>query len=100
MLRENSRFQAHPNAAFQEVDDEVFVVTNDNRLHNLRDPVAVTIWRHLEEAPIDSQTLTNKIVAEFDVEFSTAQADIDAFLKDALGKNLIEEIEEEASEST
>jgi hypothetical protein len=69
------------------------VVTEDNRLHNLRDDVAVAIWQELERAPVDIQSLTVSITSRFDVEASAARIDIDTFLADALEKKLIVEVE-------
>jgi len=92
MTDDAPRYQAHPTAAFQEANAEVFVVTEDNRLHNLRDDVAVQIWQKLEEEPITTADLVRTITTEFQVEPATAQADIEDFLREALEKKLIVEV--------
>ena len=93
MSDDTPQYQAHPTAAFQDVDSEVFVVTEDNRLHNLRDEVAVVIWQELERQPTDMANLVQTITSQFDVEPTTAQTDIETFLEEALKKKLIVEVE-------
>ena len=95
-MSDNSpQYQAHPTAAFQDVDSEVFVVTEDNRLHNLRDEVAVAIWQELERQPTNAVNLVQAITSQFDVEPTTAQTDIETFLQEALEKKLIVEVKKQ-----
>ena len=85
------RYQIHPDAAWQRSADEVFVVTADNRLHNLRDAVAVTLWLALESsATIDA--LVDAIVGDFEVSGDIAREDVQAFIDDAEERALIQRV--------
>ena len=92
-MREDAeiRYQIHPDAAWQEAADEIFVVTADNRLHNLRDAVSVTLW-HTLQAGVSIDALVDQVVTEFDVSGDEALEDIQSFIDDAEERALIQRV--------
>jgi len=85
------RYQIHPDTAWQEAADEIFVVTADNRLHNLRDAVSVTLW-HTLQAGASIDALVDQVVTEFDVSADEALEDIQSFIGDAEERALIQRV--------
>ena len=85
------RYRIHPDAAWQRSANEVFVVTADNRLHNLRDEVSVALWSALvPHATLDA--LVDAVVQDFDVSPDVAREDTRAFLEDAEERALIQRV--------
>jgi len=85
------RYRIHPDAAWQQSANEIFVVTADNRLHNLRDEVSVALWAALEpDATLEG--LVDTIVQEFEVSPDVARQDTRDFLEDAEERALIQRV--------
>ena len=85
------RWKIHSRVAFQKVEDGFFVITPDNALHQLNDPVAIRIWELLETEPSSVNDLVDRITGEFDVDAGTAKTDIQEFLAGALQRDMLEE---------
>ena len=81
MQNERMRYRANPNTATQEAEGEVFIVTPDNRFHNLRDPVASFLWNRLETESLTLDELVEEVVGEFEVEADLARRDVAEFLQ-------------------
>lgn len=88
-MKEHARYAVHPQVAFREVEGEMFIVTPDNRFHNLVDPVSVAIWRACDAAPCTEDDLVDVVTSTFRVDEAAARADLDAFLADAVLKDLL-----------
>ncbi|GMV43135.1 MAG: hypothetical protein AMXMBFR64_48510 [Myxococcales bacterium] len=86
---EQLHYAIHPQVAFREVEGEMFIVTPDNRFHNLVDPVSVSIWRACDGTPRTEADLTAMVVATFRVDEATARADLAAFLANAVKLHLL-----------
>ena len=84
------KWKIHPRVAFQKVEDGFFVITPDNALHQLNDPVAIRIWETLDGEASSVSELVAVITREFDVDPSTAKADIQEFLAGAMQREMIE----------
>ena len=89
MTTETGAYSIHPQAAFREIEGEVFIVTPDNHFHNLSDPVAAAIWRACDERPRTMDELVVLITERFDVTEQTAREDLEAFLRDGMSKDLL-----------
>lgn len=88
-MKEQTRYAVHPQVAFREVEGEMFIVTPDNRFHNLVDPVAVAIWRTCDGGPSTEDELVAVVTSSFQVDETAARADLQTFLADAVQKNLL-----------
>lgn len=88
-MSDSPRYAVHPQVAFREVEGEVFIVSPDNRFHNLVDPVSVAVWRACDEEPRGEDALVALVTGRFRVDEATARADLRAFLDDALAKSLL-----------
>jgi hypothetical protein len=84
------RFSISPHVAWRIVDEQVFAVTGDGRLHHVASPVGVLVWRKLDSGVGGRDELLAAVLAEFAVARTTAQKDLDEFLADLQGKKVIE----------
>ena len=85
------RFQIHPDVAWQQAADEVFVVTADNRLHNLRDAVSVHLWNALQ-TDLSMESLVASLLDEFDVSEAEAREDLLTFIQEIEELQLIQRV--------
>ena len=92
MTETPTRYRANPNTATQSVDSEVFVVTSDNRFHNLKDPVATFLWTSLEGAPLTLTELVERVLVEFEVTEETATNDVQEFVEQGCAQGLFTEV--------
>lgn len=76
-------------AAWQQVEENVIVVTSLTRKMHILEGVGGRIW-HLLENPIKSNELIEQIQAEYDAPPGQIQADAEDFLKELLDKSIIE----------
>lgn len=88
-MTDQQRYAIHPQVAFREVEGEVFIVTPDNRFHNLVDPVSVAVWRACDEEACDEDALVALVTTRFRVDADTARSDLRTFLEDAVQKALL-----------
>lgn len=74
--------------AYQRAGTEVFVVTTDNRLHDIRDAVGIFVFFLLEQNALPLLELTKCCLNHFDADPDVAQSQIKAFLENGVAKGL------------
>ena len=79
----------HSTVAFQRVEEGFFVITPDNALHQLQDPVSIRLWEKLDEGIGTLEDLVNCICDEFDVSAEVAEKDIRDFLQNGVARALL-----------
>lgn len=84
------KWKIHSRVAFQRVEEGFFVITPDNALHQLNDPVAIRIWESLDSTEASVGELVDIVTGEFDIDAVTAKSDIREFLSGALQREMIE----------
>ncbi len=77
-----------PDVAWREVDGELFAITPDGMLHNVRSAVGVRIFALLL-AGSSLVDIGATIAAEFAVDDATAQADLDQYVAALLAKGIL-----------
>ena len=82
-------WQIHSTVAFQWVENGFFVITSDNALHQLQDPVSVMLWEKLDEGVSKLDELVSCICSEFSVNEEDARRDIQEFLDVGVERELI-----------
>lgn len=82
-------YRRHPTAAYTEVEGEVFIVTSDNRLHNLRGSSALTLWQLLADGPSDIDGLARELTRRFDVEWDRARQDVKSFVDRSVERGVL-----------
>ncbi|MFH2137110.1 MAG: PqqD family protein [Candidatus Omnitrophota bacterium] len=75
-------------AAWQEIEDNVVVVTPANSKVHVLSGIGGRVWQLLEEEKTGQQ-LSEIIIEEFDVGIEQVQADVDGFLQELLEKEII-----------
>ena len=76
MSEHAARYAPHKNAAWRAIDDHVFIITPDNRQHELAGEVETVVWHACVKAPQSVAELTRAVVEAFDVDPEVAEADI------------------------
>ena len=87
---DTSRYTVHPNAAWRRVDDHVFVITPDNRQHELFGEVETVVWEACAAGPQSIPDLARLIVETFDVEGEAAMEDITEFVASMVEAGLLD----------
>ncbi len=82
------RPRRHEKAAWREVDDEIFVTAPDGETVFTLDQVAASIWR-LCDGDTDVPGLVEKLMAEYEIDRETLTTDVDEFLIELAGQELI-----------
>lgn len=86
------RLGIHPGAAWRVIDGHVFVITSDNRQHELSGEVELLVWRLCDGAPRTVADLAAAIVAEFDVTEAEASADLRKFVDELLEARVLTQL--------
>jgi hypothetical protein len=84
-------YRIAPEVAWRLVEGELFAVTGDGRLHNVRSAVGLHIWSLLVTGA-DRETLLDAIVANYSVSEEDAGRDLDDFLDSLLDRALIRRV--------
>jgi hypothetical protein len=80
---------ARPNQVSSRVGDELVILDLDSSMYYSLDPVGARIFELLQEpTPLDA--LVQKVTAEFDVDASTAGADLMALVAALIAERLVE----------
>ncbi|NUN15538.1 MAG: PqqD family protein [Myxococcales bacterium] len=74
--------------AYQRAAGEVFVVTADNRLHDIRDNVGIFLFLLLEQNALSLDNLVERCMEQFEVEPAVAKIQIQSFLDEGVEKGL------------
>lgn len=83
-----ARYLRRPDLRAVEMDGELVMMGREQgEYYSLKD-VAASLWQHLAE-PRTADELSDLVATEYDVQVEDCRADIDAFLADLLGKDLI-----------
>ncbi len=85
---ENQPIQRNPDMLFSHIDDEVVMMSIETGEYYGLNPVASRIWELLEH-PHTMEQLIDKLLQEFDIDESTCRRDVQTFLKQLAGKQLI-----------
>ena len=88
-MSNQAEWEIHSTVAFQRVENGFFVITADNALHQLQDPVSVMIWEKLDEGVSRLEQLVACVCSEFSVNEEEARRDIQEFLDVGLERELI-----------
>lgn len=75
-----NRYEVHPNAAWRSVDDHIFVITPDNRQHELEGDVESVVWQACSQAPQSIDALVALVVERFEVDRELAVDDLTEFV--------------------
>lgn len=75
-----TRYAIGPDVAYRVIDGHVFIITPDNRQHELAGGVELCVWRLCEAGPRTEYELVRAIMADFEVDAADAQADLRGFL--------------------
>lgn len=68
------------NLSTQDIDGELVILDKDNgQIHQLN-PVASTIWQHIE-AGLDIKAISEQLTQCYDIDEATAKADLDKVLQ-------------------
>lgn len=86
------RYAPHPGAAWRNVEGHVFIIGTDGRHHELFQSVSVLMWEACAAAPCTEADLLQTVLSEFDVDKTTASADLQLFLQDAVQKGILAQI--------
>jgi response regulator RpfG family c-di-GMP phosphodiesterase len=76
-------------AAWQQVEENVIVVTSQTRKMHILEGIGGRIWQLLEN-PIKQKELISQIQLEYDAEPWQIQEDTENFLKELAAKSIIE----------
>lgn len=84
-------YRANPRVLLTAMADQTAVLLNlDTKFYYTLNATGVTVWKKLgSPATATVDELVNAVVAEFDVDASTARADIDALLTTLLDEGMI-----------
>jgi len=92
-MSSNHKWQIHSTVAFQRVEEGFFVITPDNALHQLQNPVAICLWEKLDEGVSTLEGLITCICDEFEVSPTEAERDIIEFLETGVTRDLLTRVE-------
>ena len=88
MVLEKTKFSRNPKTAWQQIDDKVVVVTPDTKKIHILYESGASIWDYLE-APKSLGDLINNLQAEYNVEPTQAESDVQHYLSDLVDRNIV-----------
>ncbi len=83
------RYAPHPAAAWRDVAGHVFIISADNRQHELEGDVELFVWGLCAQAPRDLAELAAAVSAEFRVDTETARKDLSEFLDKLVSEGVV-----------
>lgn len=87
-MTESPRYLRRPDLRAVEMDGELVMMGLDQgEYYGLKD-VAASLWNHLGE-PRTVEELSGLVAAEYDVTAETCRPDIETFLAELVGKDLV-----------
>ena len=75
-----TRYAIGPDVAYRVIDEHVFIITSDNRQHELEGEVELCVWRLCEGGPKTLADLATVVAREFEVDLDDAATDLERFL--------------------
>jgi hypothetical protein len=82
-------YQPHPDAAWRTVDGHVFIITGDNRQHELAGEVECLVWTSCDQSPMTHPALVTLITETFAVDTETASRDLRQFIDVMLARTVL-----------
>ena len=76
----DDKIKIDKDVAWRIVDGQLFAVTVDGNLHNVDSPVGVAVWSLIDQGEGSVEKLLEHVLAEFDVDRTTAESDLREFL--------------------
>jgi hypothetical protein len=87
-MKHKGMLSRNPQAAWQQVEDNVVVVTPHTRKIHILSGVGSMVW-DLLDVPHCQEDLITAVLEEYEVETTKAQTDIAVFVDDLLEKEII-----------
>ncbi|NLI24085.1 MAG: lasso peptide biosynthesis PqqD family chaperone [Bacteroidales bacterium] len=87
-IQENTFFRRNPDLLFSDMDGETVMMSIQNGEYYGLDEVGSRIWQLLEN-PESAETLTDKLIEEYEVTRETCLSDVMEFLNMLAEKQLI-----------
>lgn len=85
------RFKTAPHVAWQQLDDQVILVDLRSGVGMGLNPAATLIWKLLERAELAE--IVSSLAHEFEISADDAARDVDEFVSELAGKNLISRLD-------
>lgn len=86
----DATYAPHPDAAWRQVAGHVFVITPDNRQHELAGEVELLVWSLCGERPRTHSELVHAVTEAFSIDTETASSDLTGFLGDLVERRVAE----------
>mgnify|MGYP002641218359 CR=1 FL=1 len=82
-------YSVSDSVAWREVDGEVFAVTSDGVMHNIRNPVGLFIFKALLQDGATVSSIASQVVDAFEVSPDTAREDATEFIEHLVAKGVV-----------
>lgn len=76
------------------LDEETVLLHLGSKKYYRLNATAAVIWRHLETSPTGASTLSDRLMAEFEVASDEAESAVRSHLEELTARNLIELVED------
>ena len=91
-MESNKKLMRNKSAAWQQVEENIIVVTGKTRKMHILDGVGYRIWEIMDN-PVTKEDITGIISSEFDADTAQIEKDVDEFLDALAEKSVINVLE-------